>query len=266
MKTKLIFFLLFFLGSIYSLGQNYPNIVNYSFNGTPTYGVKIKTNLPFLHGVQMPYMKIEGYDAGKSNTLSLNLVWHVYNGAFIYNSISSYGASIPDVWLSNEDGKVVIFINERIFYQRFTISVFAQNVGESATFFKGWTVVDESLGGLNQTKLIYKNNFGGNVGIGTEYPTTKLDVRGVISASEIKVQVLTGADHVFAHDYELKPLSEVEAFVKENKHLPEIPSEKQMQKDGLNMNEFQIKLLQKIEELTLYIIQLEKRIQQLEKL
>lgn len=104
----------------------------------------------------------------------------------------------------------------------------------------------------------------GNIGIGTINPQTKLDVRGVISATEVRVQILTGADHVFNNSYDLKPLSEVEVFIKENKHLPEIPSEKYMQENGLNMNEFQIKLLQKIEELTLYVIQQEKKNQKLE--
>lgn len=105
---------------------------------------------------------------------------------------------------------------------------------------------------------------GGYVGIGTINPQTKLDVRGVISATEVKVQILTGADHVFNTSYDLKPLSEVEKFIQENKHLPEVPSEKHMQENGLNMNEFQIKLLQKIEELTLYVIQQEKKNQKLE--
>ena len=104
---------------------------------------------------------------------------------------------------------------------------------------------------------------GGYIGIGTINPQTKLDVRGVISATEVKVQILTGADHVFGESYDLRPLSEVERFVQENKHLPEIPSEKQMQEEGLSINEFQIKLLQKIEELTLYTIELKKEIDQL---
>jgi len=86
----------------------------------------------------------------------------------------------------------------------------------------------------------------------------KLVVGGTVYAREVKVEVNAGADHVFKPEYNLKPLAEVETFIQENNHLPEIPSEKQMQQDGLNVNEFQIKLLQKIEELTLYVIELKK--------
>lgn len=108
-----------------------------------------------------------------------------------------------------------------------------------------------------QRLLIEKEN--GNVGIGTENPKYKLDVAGTIRAKEVKIEINTGADFVFSEEYNLKPLSEVETFVKENQHLPEIPSERQMQEDGLSVNEFQIKLLQKIEELTLYVIEQDKK-------
>ena len=118
-------------------------------------------------------------------------------------------------------------------------------------------------GGIKVNSTISPSSFAGDVGIGTENPQAKLDVRGMISATEVKVQVLTGADHVFHESYDLKPLSEVEDFITENKHLPEIPSEKQMQEEGLSINEFQIKLLQKIEELTLYTIELRKEVDQL---
>jgi len=104
------------------------------------------------------------------------------------------------------------------------------------------------------------NTLGGNVGIGTTNPTSKLTVAGNINSREVKVSVDAGADFVFEKDYALPSLQEVEKFVTENKHLPEIASAKEMQKEGINLSEMNIKLLQKIEELTLYVIEQEKRL------
>lgn len=91
----------------------------------------------------------------------------------------------------------------------------------------------------------------------------KLDVAGKIRADEVVVNT-TGADFVFADDYKLRSIKEVETFIKENKHLPEIPNAKEMQEGGMSVSEINTKLLQKIEELTLYIIDQEKRISLLE--
>jgi len=104
----------------------------------------------------------------------------------------------------------------------------------------------------------------GNVGIGTSTPDSKLTVAGNIHSQEVKVTVDAGADFVFHEDYKLPKLEDVEAFVKANKHLPEIASEKEMQANGLLLANMNIKLLQKIEELTLYTIDQEKRIENLE--
>jgi len=67
-------------------------------------------------------------------------------------------------------------------------------------------------------------------------------------------------DYVFRDDYKLMPLEDLNSFIKENKHLPEIPSANDVQKNGLNMTEMQIKLLKKVEELTLYILEQQKKI------
>jgi hypothetical protein len=105
---------------------------------------------------------------------------------------------------------------------------------------------------------------GGKVGIGTINPDALLTVNGIIHAKEIKVD-LTGslADFVFHPTYKLMPLHEVEQFVKTNSHLPEIPSAAEVSKYGMNMGEMQNKLLQKIEELTLYMIEQQKQIEEL---
>lgn len=106
---------------------------------------------------------------------------------------------------------------------------------------------------------------GGGLAIGKTTPSIgyKLDVNGKVRANEIVVNT-TGADFVFDDNYRMRTLNEIETFIKENKHLPEIPTAEEMQQSGMNLSEINTKLLQKVEELTLYIIEQEKRIQALE--
>ncbi|WP_010182382.1 hypothetical protein [Aquimarina agarilytica] len=103
--------------------------------------------------------------------------------------------------------------------------------------------------------------FDGKVGIGTRNPQNKLSVNGTIWAKEVKVSLTDAADWVFEADYKLQPLAEVEAFIKRNKHLPEMPSADEFRANDMKVSEMTNKLLQKIEELTLYTIEQEKEIQ-----
>ncbi|SCY78161.1 hypothetical protein SAMN02927916_3355 [Flavobacterium anhuiense] len=114
---------------------------------------------------------------------------------------------------------------------------------------------DLRLNGLGGNHYI----LNGNLGIGTTNPTSKLTVAGNIASREVKVTVNAGADFVFEKDYNLPSLESIDKFIKENKHLPEIASAEEMKKDGINLSEMNIKLLQKIEELTLYIIEQERK-------
>lgn len=102
---------------------------------------------------------------------------------------------------------------------------------------------------------------GGNVGIGTANPQAKLAVDGNILANEIKIKTdIAVPDYVFEPDYNLKSLDEIEYYVKANKHLPEIPSAKKIQAEGLDLAEMNLLLLKKIEEMTLQMIQLNKTV------
>ncbi len=110
--------------------------------------------------------------------------------------------------------------------------------------------------------MTFVNN--GNVGIGTTTPDAKLAVNGNIHTKEVKVDLIGWSDFVFKDSYKLPTLKEVEQHIKEKGHLKDIPSEEEVKKEGIYLGEMDSKLLQKIEELTLYTIEQEKRIESLE--
>lgn len=100
----------------------------------------------------------------------------------------------------------------------------------------------------------------GNVGIGTWSPDSKLAVNGKVHAKEVKVDLIGWSDFVFEDNYALPSLKEVEQHIKEKGHLQDIPSAKEVEENGIYLGEMDAKLLQKIEELTLYAIEQEKKL------
>lgn len=109
----------------------------------------------------------------------------------------------------------------------------------------------------------------GQVGIGTSYEITsfsdqacKLFVEGNIRSRKVRVDQQNWADYVFDPAYQLPTLKEVEDFIKRNKHLPDVPSAKEVKKNGIDLGDNQAVLLKKIEELTLYLIQQNKKIEE----
>jgi hypothetical protein len=116
--------------------------------------------------------------------------------------------------------------------------------------------------GSGGPKLYGKN---GNLGIGTIDPTEALSVNGNIICEQIEVvENVPSSDFVFEEDYELMSIKDLESFVTTNHHLPEIPSAAEFKANGYNMNDMDDLLLRKVEQLTLYIITLEKKVEILE--
>lgn len=114
-------------------------------------------------------------------------------------------------------------------------------------------------------KLLMLMNGNGNIGIGTNPVSDRFSVDGRIRAREVVVTDMGWADHVFDDRYRLPKLSEVGRYIAINKHLPGIPSAKEVSENGVRVGEMQARLLEKIEELTLHMIAQEKRIDAQEK-
>jgi hypothetical protein len=139
--------------------------------------------------------------------------------------------------------------------------------GKLVSVFQMFNAPSESQHDLKVVIQTDGNSFfnGGSVGIGTTTPDQKLTVKGKIHAEEVIVDLnVPVADYVFAKDYSLMPLHKVEQYVHQNSHLPDIPSATEIKEQGLSMGEMQNKLLKKIEELTLYVIEQNKSKEELE--
>lgn len=104
----------------------------------------------------------------------------------------------------------------------------------------------------------------GKIGIGTSTPAEELSVNGNIRAKQVKVEITNWPDYVFKTNYRSKPIEKVEKYIAKNGHLPEVPSAEDISKEGLNVGDMNKLMLKKIEELTLYVIEQNKRIAKLE--
>lgn len=150
----------------------------------------------------------------------------------------------------------------------FRTSTWSGGGGENGTGqFNNWRTLLDSHSDVKSTGRLLLTGTGnhifssGNVGIGTETPKAKFSVNGNILANEIKIKTdISVPDYVFESDYELKGLDFIANYVKSNKHLPEIPSAKEIERDGLDVASMNLLLLKKIEELTLYAIKQEGEI------
>nr|NQU89972.1 hypothetical protein [Bacteroidota bacterium] len=168
-----------------------------------------------------------------------------------FSNDSTNGASIflnknGNVGINNENPAFAVDVNG-------DISLSGQILQNGIPFKKGvWEVNDND---------IYYNQ--GRVGIGTTgYDDFKLAVNGKIIAEELKIiESVPESDFVFYDDYSLKSLSEVESYIKQHKHLPEVPSAAEFKENGYGVGEMDDLLLRKVEELTLYLIEQQKTVE-----
>jgi len=192
------------------------------------------------------------------------------------NANIGIGTASPMAKLQVDNGNILVRNFANVDNQSAIMIAHAINITTYDTFGTSLRTITESAGnntyglqfftqeyyGAGQTeKLRILGN--GNVGIGKINPTNKLDVNGTIHSQEVKVDLTGWSDFVFKKEYRLPTLTEVEKHIAEKGHLENIPNEQEVLKNGINLGEMDSKLLQKIEELTLYIIDQEKKTQEL---
>jgi hypothetical protein len=173
---------------------------------------------------------------------------------------SGYGTSGAKFLLYNDDSTSELSGTKCGFYMdNFTYNnlnlVFPEAINVPGLF----TISAKNTSGVTLNPYFSIAGITGNVGIGITTPKNKLDVNGTIHSKEVKVDMTGWSDFVFKKQYNLPTLAEVEKHIKGKGHLENIPNEEEVLKNGINLGEMNAKLLQKIEELTLYIIQQEKK-------
>lgn len=202
-------------------------------------------------------------------------------GNILGNDLISGTTSGVNKWIFHtpEDGRTSLYIAPRLTattYDWTKSTLFSSNgdvqFSNSAFFVNsigiGTSTPAEKIDVVGNSKISGKVTIGGNpFPTNSLYSTYKLFVKGGILTDEVRVALSTAtgwADYVFAKDYNLKPLAEVEAFITKNKHLPNVPSAAQVKEEGINVGDMARIQQEKIEELTLYIIAQNKRIEALE--
>ena len=124
----------------------------------------------------------------------------------------------------------------------------------------GGSVICNGGASISGTLTANNGNFSGTLRIGNGF---NCDALGALKVKSLRVTLTGWADHVFGEGYRLMPLSEVERYIGDNGHLPEVPSAAEVEAEGVDMGEMNRLLLQKVEELTLYVIDLQKQLDEL---
>lgn len=190
-------------------------------------------------GTTSPTSKLELYTSSDYDGIKLI---HSAGGVVRLQSNSLQGGSFNDITQQGDAG--IVF----------------GNVSGASTVNFGFVITPwrSGLSGLRMDSL-------GNVAIGTADPKGyKLAVNGDAIFTKVKVKTYaTWPDYVFHRNYNLRPLRDLENYIKQNNHLPGVPSASDVEKNGLDLGDNQATLLKKIEELTMYMIDLNKKVDKL---
>jgi hypothetical protein len=217
-------------------------------NGNASFRVGVSSNMSNAHTQLINSLTVIG-DGRDAITASSAVAYDFYNngnsptwaGTILYHyGIGLSGYIYPNIHVDKTNLGVLHFQNESN-----GLIVGSSNVYISAGY---------------GTPTTFLSN--GNVGIGMDNPQYKLHVNGIVKATAFNATSANYPDYVFDSAYQRPTLQQIEAYIKQNHHLPEVPSTEEVERDGLNLGEHQVILLKKIEELTLYAIEQNKKQQE----
>lgn len=210
--------------------------------------------------VNFPYQKINFSAPPRTSITNMSLkLWDNYNdgGPTQFGTVlefyGQYAHQTGQLYFGGWD-------NSKIRYRE---AFYAQNT------WSDWMTLLDSKNNVESAGSLMISGQGnhyikaGNVGIGTITPKEKLSVNGNIRAHEVKVETTGWPDYVFQTDYQLPTIIELEKYIKTNKHLPGMPTAKEVESDGAALGETVKQLLKNQEQLTLYIIEQQKQIEAL---
>ena len=212
-----------------------------------------------------------GYANTKAQSWTSIPTWGIYTNVNV-----GIGTSSPSFPLTVEETNTNPFANIASFKNNAASNTWLLvannkgqvNLGMGSSVVGGyiWSSTDKFYIGDDGNPALYVDKMAnGNVGIGTlDTKGYKLAVNGSAVFTKAVVKAYPWPDYVFHSNYRLRPLSEVEEYIKQHHHLPEVPSAEEVKKNGLDLGDNQAALLKKIEEMTLYMIEQNKKILELE--
>lgn len=266
------------------------------YNSSGALGYSVRTNAgggwawQFIDANAIPYFQVQ-FPSGNMGVGLNNLPWIPQTGAFEFRAGSALGTTPGssrlltctsigspgsgtnyfqnNVWVTRDNGSGSDWLSTRL-HDAISIDASFLTPGNSTRTWwerspfrdiQAWGDGNTTHMTLNQGRL----NIGSTTSFGTQY---KLAVAGSIGAwGEVRVFTNGSAfpDYVFDPSYKLPTLEETEKYVKENHHLPEVPSAAEIEKEGMSLNGMNVILLKKVEELTLHLIEMKKEIEELKR-